>query len=118
MDLFASSETNQCERFNSLHWFRWSVGCDAFAFDKIGEVAWIKYPYWMIGRVWRKLRHERVVATVIVPIWESSTWWGLVVFDAALLANEVVDWVWLDKTDPDLFVPGSAPGGRAVVPPD
>jgi hypothetical protein len=72
----------------------------------------------MIGRVWRKLRHEHVVATVIVPLWESSTWWGLVVPDAAHLANEVVDWVWLDRSDPDLFVPGSAPGGRAVVPPD
>jgi hypothetical protein len=58
------------------------------------------------------------VATVIVPLWESSTWWGLVVHDAAHLANEVVDWVWLDRSDPDLFVPGSAPGGRAVVPPD
>ncbi len=38
--------------------------------------------------------------------------------DAAHLANEVVDWVWLDRSDPGLFVPGSAPGGRAVVPPD
>ena len=58
------------------------------------------------------------MATVIVPIWESSTWWGLAVPDFAHLANEVGDWVWLDMSDPDLFVPGSAPGGRAVVPPD
>ncbi len=46
------------------------------------------------------------MATVIVPLWESSTWWGLVVLDAAYLAKEVVDWVWLDMSDPDLFVPG------------
>ncbi len=58
------------------------------------------------------------MATVIIPIWESSIWWGLVVLDAAHLACEVVDWVWLDRSDPDLFVPGSALGGRAVVPPD
>ncbi len=58
------------------------------------------------------------MATVIVPIWESSTWWGLVVPNPAHLANEVVDWVWLDRSDPDLFVPESALGGRAVVPPD
>jgi len=38
--------------------------------------------------------------------------------DAVHLANEVVDWMWLDMTDPDLFVPGSAHGGRAVVLPD
>ncbi len=72
----------------------------------------------MIGRVWRKLRQERVVAAVIVPLWKSSTWWGLVVPDSVHLAGEVVDWVWHDRSDMDLFVPGSAPGGRAVVPPD
>ncbi len=38
--------------------------------------------------------------------------------DAAHLANEVVDWVWLDKSDPDLVVPGFTPSGRAVVPPE
>ena len=58
------------------------------------------------------------MATIIVPFWVSSTWWGLVAPDAIHLADEVVDWVWLDRADPDLFVPGSAPGGRAVVPPD
>ena len=58
------------------------------------------------------------MATVIVPLSESSTWWGLVVPDSVHLADEVVDWVWLDRSDPDLSVHGSAPGGRAVVPPD
>ena len=57
------------------------------------------------------------MATVIVPLWESSTWWGLVVPDSVHLADEIVDWVWLDKSDPGLFVPGSAPAGRAIVPP-
>ena len=59
-----------------------------------------------------------MVATLIVPLWEFATWWGLVVPDSAHLAYELVDWVWLDMSDPDLFVHGSAPGGRAVVPPD
>ena len=57
------------------------------------------------------------MATIIAPFWESTTWWGLVVPNSAHLANEGVDWVWLDMSDPDLFVLGSAPGGRAVVPP-
>jgi hypothetical protein len=74
-------------------------------------------PLW-IGRVWRKLSHERVEATIIVPFWVSSTWVGLVAHDADHLANGVVDWVWLDRSDPDLFVPGSAPSGRVVAPPD
>ena len=58
------------------------------------------------------------MATVIVPLWEFSTRWGLVVPYAAHLSIEVVDCVWLDRSDPDLFVPGSAPGGRVVIPPD
>ncbi len=78
---------------------------------------WVSCPYRMIGRVLRKLRQERVVVTIIIPFWESATLWGLVVPDSAHLANEVVDWVWLNRSDPDIFVSGSAPGGRAVVRP-
>ena len=37
--------------------------------------------------------------------------------DGVHLFDEVIDWVWLDRSVPDLFVPGTAPGGRAVVPP-
>ena len=33
VDLFASGDNNQCERFYSLHWCRESAGRDAFAFD-------------------------------------------------------------------------------------
>jgi len=43
-------------------------------------------------------------------------WWGLVVPDSAHLANEGVDWVWLVRSDPDLFVPGSAPGRAGSCP--
>ncbi len=32
--------------------------------------------------------------------------------------EEVVDLVWLTRGDPNLFVLGSGPGGRDVVPPD
>jgi hypothetical protein len=73
VDLFASGKNNQCERFYSMQWCRKSAGCDAFAFDWSGEVALVSCPYRMIGRVWLKLRQERVVATIIVPFWESAT---------------------------------------------
>ena len=59
-----------------------------------------------------------MVATVIVPFWESSSCRGLAVPDTAHLAIEVVDWMWLDMTNPDFFVPRSAPSGRAVISPD
>ena len=55
---------------------------------------------------------------MLVPLWESATWWEIVVPDAAHFSEEVVDWVRLPKGDPSLFIPGRAMGGREVFPPD
>jgi hypothetical protein len=118
VDLFSSGTNNQCSRFYSLHWCRGTAGVNAFAFDWSGESAWVHCPYRMIGRVWRKLRHDGAAASVLVPRWESATWWGLVLPDAAHFSEEVVDWVWLPRKDPGLFIPGGAPGGRDVLPPE
>jgi len=67
VDLFASGANNQCSRFYSLHGCRGSAGCDAFAFDWSGEIAWANCPYRMLGRVWRKLRQDGATATLLVP---------------------------------------------------
>jgi hypothetical protein len=117
IDLFASNANNLCGRFYSLHWCRGTGGVNAFAYNWGGETAWIHCPYRMVGRVWRKLQHDEGVATMLIPLWESATWWRLVVPDAAHFAEAVVDWVWLPRADPDLFVPGTAPG-RVIEPPD
>jgi hypothetical protein len=117
IDLFSSNENNLCDRFYSLHWCRGSGGVQAFAYDWSGEVAWIHCPYRMVGRVWRKLQHDGVTATMLIPAWESATWWRLLVPDGVHFAEAVVDWVWLPRSDPDLFVPGTAPG-RTIEPPD
>ena len=63
----------------------------------------------MLGGVWRKLQSDATVATLLVLLWESATWWTLLVPDAIHLAEAVVDWVWLPRMEPTLFVPGSAP---------
>jgi hypothetical protein len=118
VDLFASDANNQCGRFYSLHWCRGTAGVNAFAYFWGGELVWVNCPYRLLGRVWRKLKHDGATATVLVPLWESATWWGLVVPDGAHFSEEVVDWVWLPRDDPNLFVPGSAPGGQEIVPPD
>ena len=54
---------------------------------------------------------------MLIPLWESTPWWQLACPDAAHFAECVVDWVWLPRSDPALFVAGTAPG-RAVLPPD
>ena len=75
------------------------------------------------GRLERRQLHRScgsrilATATVLVPLWESATWWGLVVPDGGHFSEEVVDWVWLPRDNPNLFVPGSTPGGQEIVQP-
>jgi len=66
----------------------------------------------------KKLKHDGDVTTMLVTLWECVTWWGLAVPDAAHFSEEVVDWVWLPRGNPSLFIPGGAPGGRNILPPD
>ena len=44
----------------------------------------------MMGNVWRKLRHDGTIAMMLIPLWESDTWWRLVVPDAAHFVKAVV----------------------------
>ena len=118
IDMFSSNENKLCDRLYSMHWCRGSGGVQAFAYDWSGEIAWIHCPYMMlVGRVWRKLQYDGIIATILIPSWESATWWRLVVPDAVHFDEAVVDWVWLHRSDPALFVPGTAPG-RTIEPPD
>ena len=55
---------------------------------------------------------------MIIPLWSSSTWWHLVAPDAMHLSNFFVDWVWIPRDDPSIFVAGAAPSGRAVSSPN
>jgi len=47
-----------------------------------------------------------VTATVLVPLWRSSTWWGLLAPYGVHFFEEVVDWVWLPRGEHNLFVLG------------
>ena len=91
MDLFASNANNLCESFFSLHWYRGTGSVNAFAYNRGGETAWIHNPYRMVGRVWQNLQHDGSVATMLILLWESATWWRLVVPDAAHFAEAMVD---------------------------
>jgi hypothetical protein len=50
VDLFASSDNAQCEKFHSLHWCRGTAGVNAFGFLWSGEHCWVNAPYKAIGR--------------------------------------------------------------------
>ena len=72
----------------------------------------------MLGRACRKLLNDGAISTVVVPLWQSSTWLGLFDPDGVHFAKEVVDWVWFPREEHIFFVTGSCPGGKDVVPPD
>jgi hypothetical protein len=117
MDLFISSGNARCEKFYSLHWCRGSTGVNAFGFPWSGETCWANVPYKTIGRLRRALREQQTIATLLIPMWESSTWWHLVVPDGPHLFEYVVDWVWLPRGDPYLFIGGHAPS-HTILPPN
>jgi hypothetical protein len=117
-DAFSSNENNHCSKFYSLHWCRGTSGVNSFVFDWSADIYWIHAPFRLIGKIWRKLSDQRAKATIIVPIWTSSTWWHLIAPDAIHLSNHVVDWMWLPRNDASLFVLGQTPGGRVDSPPD
>jgi hypothetical protein len=88
---------------------RGRAGVNAFGFPSSRENCWANAPYKaIIGRVWRALREQQVVATLLVPMWESSTWGHLVVPDRPHLSEYAVDWAWLPSGDPNLFIGGQA----------
>jgi hypothetical protein len=45
----------------------------------------------MVDRVWRKLHHDGATTTMLIPVWESSPWWRLVVPGEAHFPKAVVD---------------------------
>ncbi len=57
------------------------------------------------------------IDAIMAPLWTSATWWHLIAPDAFHFSEFVVDWVWLPKNDPSLFVQGAAQNGRAISPP-
>jgi hypothetical protein len=76
-DLFASNANNECERTYSLHGRRRSAGVNNSmssrtfgGLDLYGSTT----SFQLLGWVWRKLLNDGAIATVVVPLWQSSTW--------------------------------------------
>ena len=54
---------------------------------------------------------------MLIPLWEIAPWEHLVCPDACHIAECVLDWVWLPRDEPPLFVACTSPG-KAVFLPD
>ena len=112
VDRFASDLNALCPRFFSRFYSPGCEGVDAFAYHwGNGENNWINPPFGLIGRVITKLRSDRAVASVVLPLWPSRPWWHLVAADGQHLAYYVTDWVHLDRSR-DVFLPGRFSGNQ------
>ena len=60
----------------------------------------------------RRMQACRASGTLILPFWDTSTWWHILAPDGVHLAEYVVDWLWLPREDPALFVPGQNSGNQ------
>ena len=112
------NKNNICSKFYSLHWCRDTAGVNCFGFDWNVDSCWIHPPFQIIGRIWRKKMRHGSKATSIVPLWASTTWWHLIAPDSVHLSNFIVDWLWVPRNDPCVFVPESASGGHTIPAPN
>jgi len=79
IDAFASSDNKVCDRFFSKWPQMGGAGTDFFTQQlQKGEVYYCCPPVKEAGHMFRKLLHtEGVTALVVVPAWESATFWPL-----------------------------------------
>lgn len=77
VDLFASRDNRQVERFCSWRRDKLSLG-DAFQLDWSREIAWLNPPWVLYHRALNKLDREGGLALACVPVWRSATWWTLI----------------------------------------
>ena len=63
---------------------------DAFTLKWTGWNAWILPPIHLISRVLHYLLKCRGYGTLIVPVWESSAFWPILISD--IFKSHIVDW--------------------------
>ena len=113
VDRFASSANAQCPRFNALYHCPGVEAVDCFTQDWKGENNWCNPPFGLVARLWSFMREQGIVATVIIPVWRSATWWPLVCMGGAW-SPAVVDVLPLQRGR-HLFLPGVAAANQFGV---
>ncbi|MES9972159.1 MAG: reverse transcriptase domain-containing protein, partial [Candidatus Thiodiazotropha sp.] len=88
-DRFASN--NKCVRFNSKHWCLGCEGVDAMAQTWSGELNWWVPPPKMLCSCLNKIVLEKACGTLIVPKWQSASFWPLICSDKGVFRDFVKD---------------------------
>ena len=106
MDRFANHVNAKLPRFNSRFWNPGSEGIDAFVMDWHGENNYSCPPICLILRVLHHMRNCKASGSLIVPLWQSATFWPMICPDGDRFASFIVDWMEL-PTFKEAYISGS-----------
>ena len=79
VDLFADPTNTKCVKFFTRDFFKGSAATDAFAQNWSGVNCWITPPISLISKTIRHAEICSAYGTLVVPKWESSSFWPLLV---------------------------------------
>ncbi|KAK3086454.1 hypothetical protein FSP39_018665 [Pinctada imbricata] len=86
IDFFASCTNNKLPVFYSRYWMPGATGIDAFTVDWHGVNGWFVPPVCIISRVLGYMRQCCAFGTVILPCWQSASFWPLIADDTGFIS--------------------------------
>ena len=91
VDRFANDQNTKLPRFNSRFWNPLSETVDSFTIEWTGENNWLVPPIHLIPRVLHHLQASQACGTLIVPKWQSSSFWPILFPNGYEHKNHIVD---------------------------
>lgn len=91
IDRFADNENTKVERFNSRYACPNSEACNAFSQNWENENNLFVPPISEITKVIKRLKDGHVRGVLVLPFWESSSFWPLIVKQKAIFEDFVSD---------------------------
>ena len=105
IDLFASYNNHQTDRYYSLYFTPTCEGVNAFSFHW-GRRCWCNPPFKMMSQVMAKARACRARLCIICPFTPSAPWWHAISPNGSHFDTCVRDYIFLERA-PDMFLAGN-----------
>lgn len=99
----------KCKRFNSRFWVPGTEGIDGL--DKLWseELNWLVPPPRLILNCIQKIKAEEASATLVIPVWESATYWPDLIRKDGSFRSFIVDNILLPSRN--IIVKGNGNNG-------
>ena len=110
VDWFASDHNYKLAVFYSRFWNVSSSGIDAFTVNCNGVNGLFVPPVFLISRVLKYMKQCKAFGTLIVPFWQSASFWPCLCPNGRNFIDQVVEWVDL-PTEKEFYIPGKSKKG-------